>query len=303
MSALDDGRRALDDARDARLGQVSIASETLLTVARVLGGFRTTQPLADVRLFQSDGEEMSRQLRSGQVDFCVASQRLSGPRLKSIELGREECLLAVPLGHRLDGRDRVTVPELADEPFVTMRPGHLQRTFLDRLFAVHGLVPRLSCVGDEPGASQDMVSAGLGIGLIPAMSRRLGTSTHVPVAWVRVDVPDCHRVLTLVWNEGSYLSPTALAFSEFITSRPFMTHRLPEQCPVGDRRRVGSSSRRAFGAGSGGFPADAMEGTADGARADRRSPPCRGLTGPAWPPRRARPPARPSCWRRCRTST
>ncbi|MFJ7421063.1 LysR family transcriptional regulator [Streptomyces uncialis] len=228
LSELDDGRRALLDARDTGLGRVGVASETLLTITHLLGSFRAAYPRADVRLHQSTAEEMDRQLRAGEVDFCVASQPLTGANLDSVELAREEVLLAVPRGHWLDGRESVTIPEIAHEPFVTTRPGHWQRALLDRMFASEGLTPLLSCEGDEPGASQDMISAGLGIGLIPAISRRVGTESHVPVAWVHMAAPDCHRVLTLVWNRDTYLSDAARKFREFTTSRPFMTHRLPD---------------------------------------------------------------------------
>ncbi|MEV2256053.1 LysR substrate-binding domain-containing protein [Streptomyces sp. NPDC050147] len=227
LSELDDGRRAVREARDTGLGRVSVASETLLTVTHLLGSFRADHPRADVRLFQSTAQEMDRRLRTREVDFCVASQPLTGTNLESVELAREEVLLAVPPGHWLDGRESVTIPEIADEPFVTTRPGHWQRTLLDRLFAAEGLTPLLSCEGDEPGASQDMISAGLGIGLIPAMSRRAGTDAVVPVAWVRLDAPDCERVLTLVWSRDAYLSEAALKFRGFIAGRPFMTHRMP----------------------------------------------------------------------------
>ncbi|WEO99451.1 LysR family transcriptional regulator [Streptomyces sp. FXJ1.172] len=228
LSELDDGRRALGDARETGLGRVGVASETLLTITHLLGSFRASYPRADVRLHQSDAAEMERQLRAGEVDFCVASQQLAGARLDAVELLREEVLLAVPLGHRLDGRERVTIRDIADEPFVSTRPGNWQRSLLDRLFAAEGLTPVLSCEGDEPGATQDMISAGLGIGLIPAMSRRLGTQTLVPVAWVHMDAPDCFRTLSLVWSRDAYLSEAALRFREFTTSRPFMTHRLPD---------------------------------------------------------------------------
>ncbi|MEV7193598.1 LysR substrate-binding domain-containing protein [Streptomyces sp. NPDC093510] len=228
LSELDDARRVLRDARDTAFGRVSVASETLLTITHVLGSFRAAYPRANVRLYQSNAEEMDRQLRAREVDFCVASQPLTGTNLDSIELAREEVLLAVPRGHWLDGQDSVTIREIATEPFVTTRPGQWQRALLGRLFAAEGLTPLLSCEGDEPGASQDMISAGLGIGLIPAISRQAGTESQVPVAWVHLDAPDCHRVLTLVWNRDTYLSDAALKFREFTTSRPFMTHRLPD---------------------------------------------------------------------------
>ncbi|MFG2650726.1 LysR family transcriptional regulator [Streptomyces sp. NPDC048436] len=228
LSELDDGRRAVSEARDTGLGRVGVACETLLTITPILGGFRTAHPRADVRLFQSNVAEMDRQLRAREVDFCVASQPLTGTHLDSVELAREEVLLAVPYGHRLDGRKSVTIPEIADDPFVTTRVGHWQRALLDRLFAAEGLTPLVSCEGDEPGASQGLISAGLGIGFIPGVSRRLGTQESVPVAWVQVDAPDCHRILSLVWNRGTYLSEAALKFREFLTSKPFMAHHLPE---------------------------------------------------------------------------
>lgn len=227
LSELDDGRRAVADARDRGLGRVSVAAETLLTLTRVLGGFRAAHPDADIRLYQANAAEMERRLRVGDVDFCVASQTLAGARLGCIELLREEVLLAVPPGHRLAGRESVTVSELADEPFVVNRPGNWQRTLLDRLFAAEGLTPLVACEGDEPGASHDLIAAGLGVGLVPAMSKLAGSRT--PLAWVRVDAPDCRRVLTLVWHRDAYLSEAAQKFRAFITSKPFLTHRLPDQ--------------------------------------------------------------------------
>ncbi|MGA5199502.1 LysR family transcriptional regulator, partial [Streptomyces exfoliatus] len=69
LRELDDGRRALRDARDTGLGRVSVASETLLTITHLLGSFRAAYPRADSRLFQSTAQEMGRQLRAGEVDF------------------------------------------------------------------------------------------------------------------------------------------------------------------------------------------------------------------------------------------
>ncbi|MFG3258501.1 LysR family transcriptional regulator [Streptomyces sp. NPDC048172] len=229
LSELDDGRMALREARGGGLGRVSVASETLLTIAGLLASFRAVFPRADVRLFQADAQEMERRLRAREVDFCVASQALRGEDLDSVELAREEVLLAMPLGHRLARRESVTIAEIADESFVVTRPGHWQRELLERLFAAEERTLTVSCEGDEPAATQHLISAGLGIGLIPAMSRLVGArdGMHPSVAWTHVDAADCHRVLKLVWRQGAHLSEAALRFREFTTSRPFMTHRFP----------------------------------------------------------------------------
>ncbi|MGK4585631.1 LysR family transcriptional regulator [Kitasatospora sp. HPMI-4] len=217
LAELDDARRELADAAGSDHGSLAVAAETLLTLSGMLAAFRARYPGVTVRLFQSSNDRMNRQLQAREVDFCIASQPLNGSALCSVELVREEVLLAVPLGHRLAGRDRVDIAALAEEAFVSTRPGHWQRALLDRLFAEAGLTPVIGCEGDEPGATQNLISAGLGIGLVPEISRL--ASSHAPVSWVRLDVPDCHRVLSLVWRRDGYLSTAARNFRELAVER------------------------------------------------------------------------------------
>lgn len=222
LAELDDARREMADAAGAGPGRVAVAAETLLQLAGVLAAFRAQRPGVSVRLFQASLTSMRRHLRAAEVDFVLASQPLAGPELCSVELAREEVLLAVPPWHPLAGRESVAVTELADEEFVSTRAGHWQRTLLDRLFAREGLTPQVVCEGDEAAATPELIGAGLGIGLMPAVARRaLGESGQV--AWLRLDAADCHRTLTLVWRQDAYLSPAAKEFRRLATER-FMPH-------------------------------------------------------------------------------
>ncbi|WIY07421.1 LysR substrate-binding domain-containing protein [Amycolatopsis mongoliensis] len=92
------------------------------------------------------------------------------------------------------------------------RPGYWPRELADRLFAAAGLDPEYTCESDEPGATGDLIGAGLGVGLVPAFSRGV---THIPAVWLRLDAPDCHRTLSLVWRESAYLSVAAQRLSDF----------------------------------------------------------------------------------------
>lgn len=218
LAELDDARREMADAVGDGPGRVAVAAETLLQLAGVLAAFRAHRPGARVRLFQAPVDAMRRHLRSAEVDFALASQPLAGPELRSVELAREEVLLAVPPAHPLAARERVTVAELAGEEFVSTRPGHWQRALLERLFAREGLTPRVVCEGDEAAATPELIGAGQGIGLMPAVARRaLGDGG--PVAWLRVDAADCQRTLTLVWRRDAYLSPAARDFRRLAMER------------------------------------------------------------------------------------
>ncbi|MEV7186638.1 LysR substrate-binding domain-containing protein [Kitasatospora sp. NPDC093102] len=57
-------------------------------------------------------------------------------------------------------------------------------------------MPRIVCESDEAAAIAELVSAGLGIGLVPAVARR--AATCLPLVRVGVDSPDCRRSLALL---------------------------------------------------------------------------------------------------------
>ena len=213
LDELDQGQHELRDAAGLAQGTVAVAAETLRTLSGLVAGFLAGHPGVSFRLFQSPAPAMAAQLQAGEVDLCLASQPLPGPALTSaellsIELLREEVLLAVPPSHRLAGRTRAAVSELAGEPFVTTRPGYWQRALTDRIFTDAVIV----CEGDEPYAIRGLISAGVGIGLMPAMARRLAPDP--PVGWLHLDVP-CRRTLSLVWRTDAYRPAAARALTEF----------------------------------------------------------------------------------------
>jgi DNA-binding transcriptional LysR family regulator len=213
LRELDDARRELNDAAGLDHGTIAVAAETLLTLTGVIAEFRAEHPGVDIRLYQSSATTMVRQLHTGEVDLCLASQPLPGPDLRTRELLREDVLVGLPPGHPLTGRERVRLEDLADEPFVTTRPGYWPRELTDRLFAAAGLLPKYVCESDEPGATGYLISAGLGVGLVPAFSLR--AANQVPGSWLHLDVPDCHRVLTLVWRADTYFSAAAQRLADF----------------------------------------------------------------------------------------
>ncbi|WKX70197.1 LysR family transcriptional regulator [Streptomyces sp. XD-27] len=219
LAELDDGRRELADAAGLDHGAVAVAAETLLPLTGALAALRAAHPGIGVRLFQAEREEMARRLQAREVDFCLASQPLPlpGPALREIVLVREEVLLAVPGAHPLARRKRVAIADLAGEPFITTQRGNWQRALLDRLFAAEGIRPVITCEGDEPGAVHDLIRAGLGIGLLPAMARQ-HVRGEVGVAWLHVDAADCVRTLRLVWQADAYLSAAARRFRDVVVA-------------------------------------------------------------------------------------
>ncbi|MER7016046.1 LysR substrate-binding domain-containing protein [Saccharopolyspora sp. NPDC000359] len=211
LRELDDGRQELADAAGPVRGSFAVASETLLTLSSALVSFRTENPEVDVRIHQSSGVEMRRQLRRGEVDLCLASQQIDDPEVETAEVLREEVLLAVPVNHRLATRTSVDIAELADEPVITTSADYWQRQLTERLFATAGLRPHIVSEGNEPAATTFLISLGLGVGIMPEMASRheLGL-----VSFLRINAPDCHRTLSFAWRRHGYLSAAARRFRD-----------------------------------------------------------------------------------------
>ncbi|MEV0700362.1 LysR substrate-binding domain-containing protein [Saccharopolyspora sp. NPDC050389] len=214
LGELDDGRQELSDAAGLINGSVAVAAETMFTVASALVGFRAEYPGVDVRLVQAPAEAMLQRLRRGEVDLCLSSQPVDDPALEVAEVLREEVLLAVPAGHRLASRESVGIEELLGEPFISTDRGHWPRELGERLFAAAGRRPTIVCEGNEPGATAFLIGTGLGIGFVPEMASRYDVA---PIAYLRVDAPDCHRTLSFVWRRDAYLSAAARRFREHVT--------------------------------------------------------------------------------------
>lgn len=216
LGELDAGRRAVAEATSEGAGTVRLASETFLTLTGPLAAYKRAHPAIEVECHWTPAEDMARRLRAQEVDLCVASQPISAEGLTAVQLLDDAVGVAVPLGHPLASHTSVSIDELVGQSFVSARKGHWQRRLLDRLFAARGLTPKIVCEVDESSAIADLISAGLGIGLVPAFARR--TSTRTTAAWIAVDNPDCRRAVTLYWGADSHLSTAARLMRTTITS-------------------------------------------------------------------------------------
>ncbi|MFI0813293.1 LysR substrate-binding domain-containing protein [Streptomyces echinatus] len=233
LGELQAGQRAVAEATAEGLGTVRLASETFLTLTGPLAAYKRAHPGVELELHWSPAEDMARLLRARQVDLCVASQPVHGEGLTTAHLFDEAVGVGMPLDHPLASRTSVSIRELADQPLITAREGHWLRRLLDRLFAARGLTPKIVCESDEHSAIADLISAGLGIGLVPSFARRKAAA--VPVAWIPVDSPDCRRTVTLCWGAGGHLSAAARLMRTTITGWDWSTGEPERNAPAPGR--------------------------------------------------------------------
>src|SRR3954447_6471833 len=130
LHGLDDGLAAVHQLIDPERGTVAVAAQVSLggwLIPRLISGFRAERPDVQFVLEQSRDELVSSVLGSGRVDLEITALRPTDRAVHWHRLLTEPLCAAVPAGHPLAVRDRVSVSELAQERFVVLRPVSLLR--------------------------------------------------------------------------------------------------------------------------------------------------------------------------------
>jgi DNA-binding transcriptional LysR family regulator len=170
LDAYDRGVRAVGDVVDPEAGVIPLAFlHTFGTwlVPPLLSGFRENHPKVRFALTQHGEEGLIQELLDGTADLVITSGDPGDPLLHWERLLVEPLWLAVPPGHRLARRRRVRLAEVADETFILLRQGYGLRATTEQLCREAGFTPRVGFEGEEVETLRGLVTAGLGVSLLP----------------------------------------------------------------------------------------------------------------------------------------
>jgi len=186
-----------------------------LLPARV-AGFLRAHPGVRVRFREQRTAELLEQLVGGVLDFAIVGDVTAADRRKwSLhvrELCRERLLLALPKHHPLARRSSPVPNEaIPREQLMVLTDGHC---LADRTLAICRIQrssDRFEC--DQLETLLGMVSAGLGVGIVPAMAVERPLPAGVVVR--PLEAAEAERTVTIVRRKTSLLSPAAEALRRF----------------------------------------------------------------------------------------
>ena len=127
----------------------------------------------------------------------------------------EELFLIVPAAHRLAGKERVNLSEVADDPFIFFKPQTALHDLIENLCNEAGFLPRKIFEGYEERTVSDLVGANLGVAIVPYIPNL----DESKISMVRVQSPKCFRVIQMVWRLNGYMSPAVINFKDFLEKR------------------------------------------------------------------------------------
>jgi DNA-binding transcriptional LysR family regulator len=168
-----------------RMSTVTSAAATILPLAIV--EFRRRLPDVELSVSMVEPPGLPAVLRGGDVDLALCNDEsyLELPEFDGHLLFEEPLRIALPREHRLAGRSRVRLEELAEEQWMlgTDRACPDADRFI-RACHAEGFHPRIALQNDDYAAILGIVAAGVGVAPVPDMVAR-SASPDVHICTVR----------------------------------------------------------------------------------------------------------------------
>ena len=189
-----------------------IPTVTAVDIAAVLGAFRRSYPEVGVHVRTGGSDEFLRRIAAGELDvgFLGLAEGVTPRGVQMRELSRERLVAVLSERHRLAGRHRLRLEDLADEPFVDFPEGSSGREQSDLAFDRARLRREVSLEVNTADLLTGLVRQGLGVALVaPSVAREAPGCVCIPVS----DGPV--RVEYLAWDSFNP-SPVAQVFVDSI---------------------------------------------------------------------------------------
>jgi DNA-binding transcriptional LysR family regulator len=222
------GKAALEHARAAlaatravsqAVGEVSSLIQGRVIVGMVIGctitplfdalaAFRLAHPGVEVSLLEADSDRLADDVRAGAVDLALVGTATATPDgLDALTIISERLVLAVPAGHPLATRRRVSLRDLDAYPIVCMPPGTGLRTVFDRACAARQVEPVIALQASAADAIADLAARGLGVAILSESMAERYTDRLTARTIDDVTAP---ALLALVWSRTSNPAVRAL---------------------------------------------------------------------------------------------
>lgn len=222
------GQAALEHARAAlaaagavgrAVGEVTGLVRGRLTVGMVigctvtplfdaLGAFHRAHPGVAVSLLEDNSDRLVGGVRDGTLDMALVGAATATPDgLEAMTVLDERLVAAVPAGHPLAERHRITLEDLVAHPVVCMPPGTGLRTAFDRSCAARGLQPAIVLEAGAADAVAGLAARGLGVAVLSAS---MAEQYRARLTARAVDGLDTPVLLALVWKNAPHPAVRAM---------------------------------------------------------------------------------------------
>ncbi|MFD1560145.1 LysR substrate-binding domain-containing protein [Paraburkholderia silviterrae] len=201
----DEAMRRARASADGTVGRLAIGfvDNILWTMLPpIIRDFLQRWPQVELTLHPLDRSAQIEALRTSVIDIGIMPSPSPGHALKSVALAAAPLVAAIPEGHPLAARSSLSLVALASEPFVLF-PRKMNSRLLEIIVACcasAGFAPRIVQEAEQLHTLLALVSAGLGVTLVPEWVARI---PQLGVIYIPVDDLFTPYELIAAWNSGT----------------------------------------------------------------------------------------------------
>jgi DNA-binding transcriptional LysR family regulator len=199
-------------------GDISVGSFLTLAVRflpALLARFAQLHPRIEVTLHEGDQGELMTMLLSGRVELALGYDFALSDEIEAEPLAELPPFLLVSAAHRLARRRRVSLREVAKEPFVLLDLPYSRDYFLG-LFRSVGIEPRVVFKTRSQELIRGLVAHNHGYGLLNALPASTTTYDGGEIALLAIDEPlPPTRIMCLRLRQHR-LRPGVQAFAAYL---------------------------------------------------------------------------------------
>jgi len=213
--------QAIEKFKGNLSGSLHVGASTIPGVyilPRLIGSFKASYPAIQITLKSGGSGEIVRMILDGKVEFGIIGARWDERRILLEEIYSDELVLAVYKGHPWEGRESVSVDELAGVPFILRERSSGTRMVMTQALEAAGFSPSLFNTVAEMGSTEavrEAIKARIGISIISSFAVKEDVERNnictVPLKEVLI-----HRPFFLAQRRHRELSPLCSAFLEHL---------------------------------------------------------------------------------------
>jgi LysR family transcriptional regulator, low CO2-responsive transcriptional regulator len=180
LDTLDEASVELEEMRGIQRGSLRVGASTTVGIyllPAALGAFKKLHPGLVISLEIGSRARVQDQVLRNELDLAVVGPALKDADLAIIPFLSDELVVVAPAGHPLASRRKLTLKEVADEPFIMREASSGSRWSLEKEARKAGAKLSVAMELGSNGAIKHAVESGLGLAVISRYAAALEFSS------------------------------------------------------------------------------------------------------------------------------
>ncbi len=218
MNVINDAKQIVEEYIDPDSGTIHVgfpSSMATYILPTAISAFRERYPNVKFQLNQGSYRYLKEAVIKGDINMALLGPvPIDEKQLKGSILFTEQIVALLPTNHRYAKAKTLKLTELREEDFVLFREGFVLRDLATNACLQLGFKPRVSFEGEDIDSIKGLVSAGLGVSLVPEIT----LVDNLPRSTVQIPIiePQIRRTVGLIIPAERKLLPTEKLFYQFL---------------------------------------------------------------------------------------